>query len=61
MVAGTCMYLSKKNLCTIYDKRSEVCRDHSPDACEMSGKWYDEMFTTPEDLDAYFNKKSKKR
>lgn len=61
LVKGKCIYLSKKNLCTIYDRRPDVCRDHSSDACEMSGQWYDQMFTTPKDLDAYFNKKRKKR
>jgi Fe-S-cluster containining protein len=52
LIKGTCIYLSKKNLCTIYDKRPEICRAHRADGCEMTGRWYDALLFSPGDLDA---------
>jgi len=54
---GKCVYLSKKNLCTIYDKRPKICRAYRADACEMTGQWYDTMLSSPDDLESYFKTK----
>ena len=53
LIEGKCRYLSKKNLCTIYDQRPQICRDHKSDSCELTGQWYDEMISSPEELDAF--------
>ena len=50
---GRCQYLDDANLCTIYDRRPEKCRRHSPPDCERYGSYYDVMIQTPEELDAY--------
>jgi len=60
-VDGNCIYLNKKNRCTIYEKRPDKCRKHNPPDCELYGKYYDTMFTRPEELEEYFKKQKKKR
>jgi len=30
LIKGRCIYLDKKNKCTIYEKRSDICRNHMP-------------------------------
>ena len=60
-IKGKCIYLSNKNLCKIYDQRPKICRDHQAESCEITGKWYDEMFSYPEELAEFLNKKAKKR
>jgi hypothetical protein len=57
LIQGKCIYLSKKNLCAIYDKRPKICRAHRPDACEMIGKWYDIILSSPDDLESYLKTK----
>lgn len=56
LVEGRCMYLSKSNFCTIYDRRPKKCRKHNPPDCERYGKFYDVMLKTPDDLENYFKK-----
>ncbi len=57
VIKGRCTYLSKKNLCTRYEKRPEKCRNHKPPACEQFGQYYDVLISTPEELDNYLTKK----
>lgn len=61
LIKGTCSYLSKKNRCTIYDKRPKICRAHRPDACEITGQWYDTLLSTPGDLEAFLKRKKGQR
>lgn len=56
-----CMYLDDKGMCSNYDQRMDVCREHNPPECEKFGEFYDVMMTRPADLDAYLNKAKKKR
>ena len=58
---GRCIYLDKRNMCTIYDRRPEKCRRHNPPECEHFNKWYDIMLSTPEELDAHLEKEKKRR
>lgn len=51
------MYLTENNLCRIYETRPQKCRDHNPPDCERYGEFWDVMFETPEDLEAYLKKK----
>ena len=60
-VEGRCIYLDDKELCTIYDRRPEICRDHNPPDCEHFGKWYDQIYATPEELEKYFEREKRKR
>jgi hypothetical protein len=60
LIKGKCIYLKKNTLCAVYESRPQVCRDHSPENCEMTGSWYDELFSTPDELDAYLNRKKKR-
>ena len=55
-IKGTCRYL-KNNRCTIYEDRPERCRKHNPPNCEYHDKYYDVMFSTPEELEEYWVKK----
>jgi Fe-S-cluster containining protein len=50
---GTCRYLDKKNMCTIYEKRSRRCRSHNPPDCEKFAPWYDTLITSPEEFREY--------
>lgn len=52
---GNCIYLSRNNLCTIYDKRPGRCRRHDPSECERNGKFYDTLISTPEELEVHLN------
>jgi Fe-S-cluster containining protein len=61
LIQGKCIYLSKKNLCTIYDRRPKICRAHRSDACEMTGQWYDTILSLPDDLEAHLKRKKGKR
>ena len=57
LVKGKCIYLGKDSLCVIYDKRPQVCRDHLSDHCELTGPWYDDLISTPEELLLYLKRK----
>lgn len=60
-VQGRCIYLDKDNLCTIYERRPEICRRHNPPGCERYAPWYDTLIETPEALEAYFEEQREKR
>ena len=57
LVEGDCMYLDKHNRCVIYDNRPEKCRKHLPPECERYGDFWDIMFNTPQELEAYLKKR----
>ncbi len=61
IVQGRCMYLTDDNLCSIYDRRPERCRQHNPPDCERYGEFWDVMINTPEELDAYLQKEKRRR
>lgn len=61
IVKGRCQYLDKNNLCTIYHERFDQCRTHTPPHCERYDDWYDVLFTTPFELQEYFDKERKRR
>lgn len=68
IIKGRCQYLDENNLCTIYDKRFDTCRNHKPPYCERYDDWYDILFTDPFELEEYlmkekerWNRKSKKK
>lgn len=56
LVEGACRYLTKDNLCSIYERRPDVCREHNPPDCERHGKFYDVMISDPDELEAYFKR-----
>lgn len=58
---GDCRYLDANNLCTVYERRPDVCRNHNPPECERFGDIFDVMFDTPEDLLKHFQKAKDKR
>ena len=59
IVKSKCQYLGEDNLCTIYEKRDDICRNHMPPNCERFGEWYDVMFTTPYELEAHIKAERK--
>lgn len=61
VVKGRCIYLDKNNLCTIYDRRPDICRRHNPPDCERFGPWYDTMVNTPEELTAYLAREKERK
>jgi len=58
---GKCMYLNDKNLCSIYEKRPQFCRDHKPPGCEFYGPIYDVVMGHPEGLDRFIRKERAKK
>jgi len=58
---GRCIYLNENNLCTIYDRRPKLCREHNPPNCEHYSKWYDVMIETPEELRDYLKAEKKRK
>jgi len=60
LVKGRCIYLDEDDRCTIYDRRPKRCREMKPPNCEHFGEFYDTMITTPEELDAYLEKRSRR-
>jgi Fe-S-cluster containining protein len=59
LIAGKCIYLDKKNRCTIYKKRSIRCRQHPASDCERHGSYYDVLISTPEELQNHLDKNKK--
>jgi len=55
VIKGKCIYLSRNNMCKIYDKRPAICRRHNPPNCERYGTWYDVLISTPDELKRYLN------
>ena len=65
-VITPCKYQDPKtNLCTIYRKRSKVCKDHQTHECEANGdsdSHYKVLLSSIEDVDKYRKElKAKKR
>jgi Fe-S-cluster containining protein len=60
IIKGRCQYLDDRNLCTIYERRPDTCREHMPPSCERFDDWYDILFTEPEEIEDYL-KTGKKR
>jgi Fe-S-cluster containining protein len=59
LIKGKCIYLNRKNLCSIYDRRPAKCRRHNPPDCERFGEIYDVLISTPDELDEYLNGKKR--
>jgi len=55
VVRGRCIYLDRNNMCKIYERRSQRCRNHKPPDCERFGLWYETLITTPEELEGYLH------
>jgi Fe-S-cluster containining protein len=60
-VKARCIYLTDKHLCSIYERRPDRCRDHSPSDCERYGSYFDVRIDTPEELDAYLASEKRRR
>jgi Fe-S-cluster containining protein len=56
-----CRYLSEDNLCTIYEKRPEVCRSYPTGVCEYAGRTKHQLhFDTREKFDRWWHRKRAK-
>lgn len=60
LVKGRCMYLDRHNRCKIYSRRPRRCRDLGPPECERFGPFYEELFTSPDELDAYLARRKRR-
>ena len=60
-VKGRCIYLTDENLCSIYERRPDRCRRHSPSECERHGSYYDVRISTPEELAAHLAREKRAR
>ncbi|MDH4184662.1 MAG: YkgJ family cysteine cluster protein, partial [Nitrospinota bacterium] len=58
---GRCRYLDENFRCSIYERRPQICRDHSPPDCEFHGEIFDVMFKSPEELQAYIDKENRRK
>jgi len=57
VVNGRCIYLDENDLCTIYARPPETCRNHNPPDCERFGRWYEYWIDSPDSLDKYLRGK----
>lgn len=57
LIKGRCGYLSKDNLCTVYERRPARCRRLNPPECERYDDFYDVLIETPEELEDYLSRK----
>lgn len=49
-----CKYLDSKNRCKIYNKRHNVCREHSHDECTFHNEWQPiKVFNELEEFEEY--------
>ena len=62
-IRNRCRFLTTDHLCSIYDNRPMICRDHDPSDCESSGGKveHDVVFEDLEVFDLYLSKRFKKR
>jgi hypothetical protein len=61
MVLNECEYLGDDMLCTNYENRPAICRDHTQDNCERkSDNFYDELFKTTRDFEDWLEVKGEK-
>jgi len=57
-----CKFLGEDNLCTIYEKRPQICRDLSPDSCEFAlGPGDRHYFTSLEEFDHWMDEKQRRK
>ncbi len=59
-LTNDCRFRDDSDRCTIYERRSTMCREHSPKDCERLEPWASDLkFTTLDELEfyitAYFN------
>ena len=60
MTLNRCSFLGEDNLCTIYDRRPQICRDHDHSNCERDGSvFYDELFKTMADFEQWLEQHGK--
>lgn len=63
VLLNSCVYLWKDGRCGIYDKRPQICRDHSNEDCEFNDPHnvddYELYFEDFDSLDAYCRKRFK--
>jgi Fe-S-cluster containining protein len=59
MVHNRCVFLDRKtNLCSIYDTRPAMCREHAVEECEFDSDYeFDEHFKSRDDLTRWMKKK----
>jgi len=56
-----CRYLDDNNLCTIYDSRPKICREHNQVDCEIdSDVFYDVLFKSQDDFLKYLELQGEK-
>jgi uncharacterized protein len=62
-VKNKCRYLTKNNLCGIYEKRPLICREHAPSSCEKALKNLDHelSFEDMEEFDRYLRKRFRRK
>ena len=61
-MTARCAHLMPNGMCGIYDKRPQICREHSNECCEFDGpaeEDFDLYFNTYESLDKHCRKKFK--
>jgi Fe-S-cluster containining protein len=62
-VGTRCTHLLPNGMCGIYEKRPQICREHSNDCCEFDGpaeEDFDKYFNSFDSLDKFCRKKFKK-
>ena len=56
-----CRYLDENNLCSIYDKRPKICRQHDQKDCEIeSDIFYDILFKNIDDFEKFLEMNGEK-
>ena len=54
LVNNKCRFLGRDSMCTIYDRRPSVCRDHDRTDCERDDSpFYDVLFKGMKEFEAY--------
>lgn len=58
-----CDFLTKDNKCSIYNKRMQICKKHSPQDCEnhVKGDYYKIIFRKLADVESYLEQKNKNK
>lgn len=61
-VATPCRYLTPDNLCAIYERRPDVCRQHDPRECENAASLDHSLhFSTKEEFDRWWAMRRKRQ
>ncbi len=54
MVQTICKALDENNLCKIYEKRPQICREYATEKCEYEDLFvFEKYFETPEQIEEY--------